>query len=56
MSVKHTPPEKKTLGQISLSDTKAGGGEQSVLLHCMAKARGKGETPVRFFGRLAMRP
>ena len=44
---KNTPPERKTLGTISLKSTKSGAGEQFLPLDCMAKA-GRKE---RFFHR-----
>ena len=34
-----TPAEERTLGNISLKNTKSEGGEQSLLLDCMAKDR-----------------
>ena len=39
---KSTPPEKKTRGQISLTNTKSGAGKQLLLLCCRAKAWAKG--------------
>ena len=39
---KNTPPEKKTLGTISLQSTKSGAGEGFLLLGRMANARAKG--------------
>ena len=46
---KNTPPEKKTLGQISLEGVKSGAGEQSLLQSCRAMAHRKG---VFFHGHL----
>ena len=39
---KNTPLEKKTCGKTSLQSTKAGGGEQSLLLDCGAQVPTKG--------------
>ena len=39
---KNTPPEKRTLGNFSLKNTKSGAGEGFLLLGCMAKACVKG--------------
>ena len=38
VSVKNTPPEKKTVGKMSFQSTKAGAGLQFLPLDCMAKA------------------
>ena len=47
---KNTPPEKKTLGKISLKNTKSRAGKEFLPLVCRAKARPKGvcfsQTPV----------
>ena len=40
--MKNTPPEKRTLGKMSLKNTTSGAGEQFLLLACKAKARVKG--------------
>ena len=42
VSKKKTPPEKKTLGKISLQKAKSVAGEQFLPADCMAKARRKG--------------
>ena len=42
VSVKNTPPEKKTHGTISFKNTKSGAGEQLLPVDCMAMARMKG--------------
>ena len=39
---KNTPPNKNTLGSISLKNTKSRAGEQFSLFSCKAKARRKG--------------
>ena len=51
---KNTPPEK-TLGSISLKNTKLGAGEQFLLLDCTTKARVKGVYfhRHRYLGRLS---
>ena len=36
---KNTPLEKRTPGKIGFQRTKSGGGDQSLLLDCMATAR-----------------
>ena len=50
VSVKNTPPEKKTRGKNSFQSTKSGGGCQFLQLDCRARARTKGvfvsQTPV----------
>ena len=47
---KNTPPENKTLGNISFQSTKSGSGEQFLLQDCRAMADTKGllvlQTPV----------
>ena len=39
---KNTPPEKKTLGEISLKNSESGAGEEFLLLLCRGKGRVKG--------------
>ena len=46
---KNTPPEKKTCEKIGFQSTKAGAGQQFLLLDCRARARIEGvfvQTPV----------
>ena len=42
VSVKNTPPEKETRGNISFKNTRSEAGQEFVLLSCRAKARVKG--------------
>ena len=42
VSEKHTPPEKRTLGTISMTNTESGAGERFLVEDCRAKALTKG--------------